>query len=479
MADGDATGTSALATGGDPRAPVGSRPVRRHSVPWLSLVTVLVLTLVASFYAWQTRLPARVRIAGGPEGGRYQLIAVGLARALEQRLGIDVEVVDTQGSLQNLSLLSSGQVDLCLYQPETRVILQAELPGGAESERQVRFVSNLYSEALVPIVTRNSATDLAVLNRPLRIACNANLSGDMAMATLLRRHLGHENDGTSTLTVVPYPEMQQALLEGDVDVAVITAGVDAPVIRSLLLSGDCRVTPIPFRDAMLARNPSLYALEIPAGYLQVAPAVIPPESFQTVGTPAQLLTREDVSTRLIEAMTSTLLDPEFQRTHGLSELTVSGVDFADGESEFVQHAGAGHVLHPELKPLLNPDFVEGTEGIRSFIVSMLAAVWLSSRWWRRRRILSQEHRLDRFIRRLLEIERRQLDVDGRSAEDESQLQLYLDEVTLLRQEALAEFTAHQLNEDRAVDCFLEMCHALSDKLNAKLTRVLLQRLLTP
>ncbi|MFG0333572.1 MAG: hypothetical protein ACF8TS_09445, partial [Maioricimonas sp. JB049] len=27
-----------------------------------------------------------------------------------------------------------------------------------------------------------------------------------------------------------------------------------------------------------------------------------------------------------------------------------------------------------------------------------------------------------------------------------------------------------LNEDRAIDCFLEMCHALSDKINAKLTR---------
>ena len=37
-------------------------------------------------------------------------------------------------------------------------------------------------------------------------------------------------------------------------------------------------------------------------------------------------------------------------------------------------------------------------------------------------------------------------------------------------EVLKEFTAHELNEDRAVECFLQMCHALSDKINAKLTR---------
>jgi hypothetical protein len=49
----------------------------------------------------------------------------------------------------------------------------------------------------------------------------------------------------------------------------------------------------------------------------------------------------------------------------------------------------------------------------------------------------------------------------------------LDQVTELRQEALSEFTAHELNEDRAVDCFIEMCHALSDKINAKLTRATL------
>ena len=32
------------------------------------------------------------------------------------------------------------------------------------------------------------------------------------------------------------------------------------------------------------------------------------------------------------------------------------------------------------------------------------------------------------------------------------------------------FSAHELQDDRAADCFLEMCHALSDKINAKLLR---------
>lgn len=46
----------------------------------------------------------------------------------------------------------------------------------------------------------------------------------------------------------------------------------------------------------------------------------------------------------------------------------------------------------------------------------------------------------------------------------------LDEVTFLRQGALGELTAHELNEDRAAVCFIQMCHALSNKINAKISR---------
>ncbi len=50
------------------------------------------------------------------------------------------------------------------------------------------------------------------------------------------------------------------------------------------------------------------------------------------------------------------------------------------------------------------------------------------------------------------------------------LQKMLDKVTFLKQEALGTFAAHELNDVRAADCFIGMCHALSDKINAKLSR---------
>ena len=62
-------------------------------------------------------------------------------------------------------------------------------------------------------------------------------------------------------------------------------------------------------------------------------------------------------------------------------------------------------------------------------------------------------------------------MDGDPATDDAdELRSLLDEVTELRQEALAEFTTHDINEDRGPECFMQMCHALSTKINAKLSR---------
>ena len=45
-----------------------------------------------------------------------------------------------------------------------------------------------------------------------------------------------------------------------------------------------------------------------------------------------------------------------------------------------------------------------------------------------------------------------------------------DELTALRQDALKTLSASELRDDPAASCFIEMCHALTAKMNAKLTR---------
>lgn len=438
------------------------------SVPWLSaIVVVAVLVLLFSYWS-RTRLPARVVIAAGPEDGRYAQLAEGIAEELQLRMGIPVDVRETQGSLENLQLLEAHEVHLGLYQPGTRLILEGNEQSDSGGE-PAKFVSNLYSEFLLPIGAAEDKVGLLAEPDDVVWSCNHRLSGEYAAAKLLLDHL-NINEADINVQSVRYVDLPGQVRGGHVNVGILCCGLSAPVLPTLLTSGAAKLLPIPAVEALARRHTSLKLETVPAGFYQTSP-MVPAEDFQTVTLQAQLLANTDAPVRLVEVVTEIISDARFQRRNGLTELFAGGTSYATDRPEYEMHPGASHIYSPGLKPLLNPDFVEGTEGLRSFIVSLLAAAWLLHRWWNRRQIRSQEHRLDRYIRELLALERAQMEVDGEGGPEESKtLQELLDSVTILRQEALSEFTAHELNEDRAVDCFIEMCHALSDKINGKLTR---------
>jgi len=456
---------------------------------------LLGVALTAAFYWWQTRLPDRVVIAGGPADGRYDQLAQEIAAELRSRLGIQVSVLKTHGSLDNLHRLERGEVSIALYQSETRSILESTFAGTnatppkpegdnplqpkGEQRKQLqallddtattdstRFIANLYPEYLIPVTGAATPHDLLQLDDHT-VCSNDPMSGDHAMLALLLEHL---RKNPAQCETVPYLGLPAAFENKTIDLAVINCGLGAPVLDHVLRDTHAQLAEIPFIDSFVSKNAALTKRVIPAGYFAMEPEPIPLQDFETVTTQAQLLAAKRTSVRLVETVTEIVMDPRFQRCLRLTDLNAGGENYATSRPEFPMHVGASHIFNPELKPLLNPDFVEGTEGIRSFLVSIIAAVWLARRWWKRRELLSQEHRLDRYIKDVLEIERDQIGLDGEHPDDAEGLQKLLDRVTHLRQAALSEFTAHELNEDQAVDCFVEMCHALSDKISGKLTR---------
>lgn len=448
--------------------PSQTEEISPRNIPWIAISVVITLCVLSGFYWYQTRLPDVVRIAGGPDQGRYDYLAHAIAAELKTRLNVEVVVQQTHGSLENLQLLESGSVDIGLYQPETRVILEGRSPDDS-GEEPALFISNLYAEYLIPIVRADDVVSRLETFSGTVWSCNDRRSGDFAMTSLLLQHLG-QPDASVNVQSVPYKDLSDRLSNGEVDIAVICCGLGAPILDQLLGNEIARPLQVPHVDAFVQKHAVLRKEMIPAGYFRTTVPPIPRNDFHTVSLRAQLLAHRKAPVRLIEEVTKILTDPRFQRRHNLAGLFSGGNEYATDRPEYTMHKGASHIFYPEIKPLINPDFVEGTEGIRSFVVSIIAACWLMQRWWHRRQMFSQEHRLDRYIRDLLQLERNQIGIDGEDKDDGRKLQNMLDEVTTLRQEALSEFTAHEINEDRAVDCFIEMCHALSDKINAKLTR---------
>lgn len=438
----------------------------------IAIIALLIgLPILASWvYRVWTSIPAKIVIAAGPADGRYLVVAHSLARALEQQYGIEVEVLETSGSLQNRQLIESGDADLALYQHGAG----EDRPDRESTDGSaLKSIGNVYSEVVHVIGRDGISLETPDDWRALRIAVGASDSGDYTTSLALLKHLNLTESDVDARHPT-YPEMIEQLRAEGLDAAVVTMGLGAPALESLL--GDpenpaARLHSIPFRDAFAANRRSAIPFEIPRGLYHTRAPAEPKEVIETIAFRAQLLIHGRSRVALSEAVTEVLLSERFQVDANLNELFKEGAEFARESPEFPLHRGAVNIYDPNLKPLLNSDFVESLEGLRSFIVSLVITGYVLFRWYRERRRRKQEHRMDRYIQRVLVIEQQQLDCDQVAGRDDTEkLQKLLDDVTQLRQDALGVFSAHEINEDRAVDCFIEMCHALSDKINAKLTR---------
>ncbi len=440
-------------------------------------VGAVVLLPVGLHFVYQamTRLPKQITIASGPEGGRYAQIAQSLAQHVEARTGVEVDVIGTAGSLENLELLDTGAVQLCLYQPQSEQFLHN---ADAGTHAEATFIGNVYTEIVHFAVRRGVTIDRPGDLRGKRVSLGQKASGDYAISRLLLAHFGLD-ETTIEPAYLTYHEIKSGFADGSLDAAFLTLGVRAPILQELFSAGNCDVIEIPYAEALSQRDTSISMETIPAGFYRSFAPVEPANDLRTVGLRAQLLARSDVPSALVEEVTRIILSEEFAKRNGLVELFANGTEFARDKQEFPAHPGTLGVYEPGLQPLLSPDFVEATEGMRSFVVSLLIAAFFAYRWLKKQHERRQEHRLDRFMRQVLDIEQRQIALDtGDGTDDISRLIELLDEVTHLRHSALSEFSAHELNEDRAADCFLEMTHALSDKINAKLTRQRLERALS-
>ncbi len=90
------------------------------SKKWIRIIVAFFLVLLPvalhEIYTIWTALPSLVTIATGPPGGLYKQLSENLAHEIRLQLGLTVDTVTTSGSLTNLRLLQSGNVDFALYQ---------------------------------------------------------------------------------------------------------------------------------------------------------------------------------------------------------------------------------------------------------------------------------------------------------------------------------------------------------------------------
>jgi len=447
---------------------------------WITICLLSVLICVPLYQLVKALvgLNRTIVIAGGPEKGLYHPIALSLSNVVTQ-LNWPVEVVTTKGTLENLKLVAEGKADLALFQPGARKNLKQFAPGLMDRDAlkidpdkldEVAFVANLYSQPLHIAVRKGSGIESLQDLKGKVVNLGLELSGDYPMSRLLLQSL-NITTGEEHLNL-NYLEVIQAFEEDKLDAAFMTVGMQADVFRTLARSGRVRFLSVPNNEALATMELHLSPFQVPRGMYQFEGEAVPRADIQTVATGAHLIARNDLERGLVEKIIQEILKTPFQKENRLGELFEQGKAFAMSRPFFPVHDGALGVYNPESKNLLSADFVEKWEGLRSFFVSLIVAGFFGYKWYQKKKDRMKDHKLDHYIRTVMEIERQQMSIEAEKPEEAlKKLQSLLDRVTNLRQECFEDFSVHRLQDDQGTDCFLELCASMSEKLNAKMTRL--------
>ena len=186
----------------------------------------ILLALVLSFYA---HTAWALTIATGPSDGSYFQIAQDI-KNVAGKDGIDLQVMATKGSLENLELLGSGKVDLAIVQLDAlrfiSDVIKKDL--GLDLFDKIKVVLNLYPEE-IHILTNKKDIQTFYNLEGKRVSVGPPGGGTAVTAAVLFNIY----DIKATVSEEPFEEAVKKIEQGSLDAVIFVGGAPVPFIGKL------------------------------------------------------------------------------------------------------------------------------------------------------------------------------------------------------------------------------------------------------
>lgn len=246
------------------------------------LIVVALIGFIWALSAMDPAPPSKIRFAAGSPGGAYYAYAERYERLLEEQ-GIDVELVDTAGSIDNLRMLEAGEVDVA--------IVQGGLAKASDAER-LRSAGGIFEEPFwIFVRTDHPAQSFGDL-RQARLSIGLAGSGTRALAQAIQQQYGGVWPEASR-QALGSTDSQTALYAGEIDAAAFAASPGAAYIQALMRSPEVRLLPFDRSEALARREEALSSVTLIRGVIDVG-ADLPAEDVPLVAAIAQLTVRKDI-----------------------------------------------------------------------------------------------------------------------------------------------------------------------------------------
>ena len=228
--------------------------------------------------------PRTVQMATGAEGSAYAEFGERY-RELLARHGVTLELVPTNGAVDNVRKLNDAKSGVSV----------AFVQGGfADAAQAADLVSlgTVFYEPVWLFIRGDLPRASADMLKGRRVSIGPEGSGTRKLASELITAVGLDLSGAEVLDLTAL-KSGEALLRGEIDMVVMVAPWEYPVVRQLLASA--RVNAIPFKraDAHIALRPYLNKLVVPQGVADLAHDR-PPTDVALVAPKCSLVVRNDL-----------------------------------------------------------------------------------------------------------------------------------------------------------------------------------------
>lgn len=266
------------------------RERRRRMVFWLAVLVLTGAAAALSYHLTGPPPPKKIRLATGQKGGAYAEFGRQYA-ALMGKNGLEVELVETAGGIDNLSRLREGEVDVAFVQSGTYDRVE-------DPDRVIRGIASLGLEPLWVFYRGEGEVTDAAQFQGRTISVGPAESGTEVISRVILEVNG-VNDESATLLHLPMSEAASKLEEGTLDVAFFVSSFQSDLIHRLLDNEQLHLMSFRRYAAYVRIFPYLTPVELAEGVLDLKDNV-PPEPTALLAPSVLLACRRDTHPRVVE-----------------------------------------------------------------------------------------------------------------------------------------------------------------------------------
>jgi TRAP transporter TAXI family solute receptor len=261
--------------------------------PWLSkrmlfaTAAIFLAALAVSFWWIGEPPPRQIRLATGDPQGGFAVLGARYKARLES-MGLKVELIGSNGSLENLDLLRSRHADVAFVQGGT----------AAADETKVSGLASVCAEPLW-IFSRKPVATLRDL-KGQRVTVGPAVSGTDVLARQLLKEHGVTEENTALLNRT-MAQARQAIHDDSADAVLLVCAPEAPVVRDLVQIKGVRLVSLRHQQAIARRLPYLRPVTVPEGALDLRKD-LPAQDTALVAPVTILAARHDLHPRVVEQL---------------------------------------------------------------------------------------------------------------------------------------------------------------------------------